>query len=309
VDADSEVLVLNGTREGLFLAAIAAKRWVARRAGNSGNYARRADPQSRSMPLTAPAPRRDCEPSICGDAGKRLLADLDALGRRAAGAHRRLLHRPSNPQGAVASRAYLEKLAGLARRFGSWYSPTMLLARSISEHQPSGMWKLRSRLRQCRRVSFAVQALETCPACASARRRRSAISFRLSRIAANVAAPQVPAPAQYVASPPMATRPTSRKPQALCGQVRSRRPDHRTASITNVRRADFSLARRRKIRRSEIVTKRLWQEAGVRVRSRPLSGARAGRRQQSRRGLHPLAMVQDKATTAEALHRLVAVLG
>ncbi|MGA8749919.1 MAG: aminotransferase class I/II-fold pyridoxal phosphate-dependent enzyme, partial [Pseudolabrys sp.] len=33
VDPESEVLVLNGTREGLFLAAIAAKRWVARRAG------------------------------------------------------------------------------------------------------------------------------------------------------------------------------------------------------------------------------------------------------------------------------------
>ena len=28
VDPESEVLVLNGTREGLFLAAIAAKRWV-----------------------------------------------------------------------------------------------------------------------------------------------------------------------------------------------------------------------------------------------------------------------------------------
>src|SRR4029077_18430314 len=33
VDAEHEVLVLNGTREGLFLAAIAAKRWVGRRAG------------------------------------------------------------------------------------------------------------------------------------------------------------------------------------------------------------------------------------------------------------------------------------
>src|SRR5476649_1137014 len=28
VDAESEVLVLNGTREGLFLGALAAKRWV-----------------------------------------------------------------------------------------------------------------------------------------------------------------------------------------------------------------------------------------------------------------------------------------
>src|SRR5689334_15217305 len=33
VDAEHEVLVLNGTREGLFLAAIAATRWVSPRAG------------------------------------------------------------------------------------------------------------------------------------------------------------------------------------------------------------------------------------------------------------------------------------
>src|SRR5208282_4475423 len=33
VDSASEVLVLNGTREGLFLAAIAAKRWVGPRTG------------------------------------------------------------------------------------------------------------------------------------------------------------------------------------------------------------------------------------------------------------------------------------
>src|SRR5215467_8513472 len=33
VDPDTEVLVLNGTREGLFLGAIAAKRWVSHRSG------------------------------------------------------------------------------------------------------------------------------------------------------------------------------------------------------------------------------------------------------------------------------------
>jgi aspartate/methionine/tyrosine aminotransferase len=33
IDPETEVLVLNGTREGLFLGAIAAKRWVTRRAG------------------------------------------------------------------------------------------------------------------------------------------------------------------------------------------------------------------------------------------------------------------------------------
>jgi len=60
---------------------------------------------------------------------------------------------------------------------------------------------------------------------------------------------------------------------------------------------------------SEIVTKRLWQEAGVRV----VPGRYLAREQAD--GSNPgadyirVAMVQDKATTAEALHRLVAVLG
>src|SRR5450755_2811136 len=36
VDPEHEVLVLNGTREGLFLGAIAAKRWVAPRVAKPG---------------------------------------------------------------------------------------------------------------------------------------------------------------------------------------------------------------------------------------------------------------------------------
>ena len=59
---------------------------------------------------------------------------------------------------------------------------------------------------------------------------------------------------------------------------------------------------------SEAVTKRLWQEAGVRV----VPGRYLAREQAD--GSNPgadyirVAMVQDKAATAEALHRLVAVL-
>ena len=60
---------------------------------------------------------------------------------------------------------------------------------------------------------------------------------------------------------------------------------------------------------SEIVTKRLWAEAGVRV----VPGRYLAREQAD--GSNPgadyirVAMVQDKTATAEALHRLVAVLG
>ena len=60
---------------------------------------------------------------------------------------------------------------------------------------------------------------------------------------------------------------------------------------------------------SEAVTKRLWTEAGVRV----VPGRYLARMQTD--GSNPgadyirVAMVQDKAATAEALHRMVAVLG
>ncbi|MGB7783106.1 MAG: aspartate aminotransferase, partial [Pseudolabrys sp.] len=59
---------------------------------------------------------------------------------------------------------------------------------------------------------------------------------------------------------------------------------------------------------SEMVTKKLWSEAGVRV----VPGRYLAREQSD--GSNPgegyirVAMVQDKAATAEALHRLVAVL-
>src|SRR5262245_25183164 len=111
VDPASEVLVLSGTREGLFLAAVAAARYVPPRAGPPAMlipnpfyavYAAGAEP------LYLP-PR----------AAHGFLPDLDALDDR-------LLARtvafyiasPANPQGAVADAAYLQRLVALARRFG-----------------------------------------------------------------------------------------------------------------------------------------------------------------------------------------------
>ena len=56
------------------------------------------------------------------------------------------------------------------------------------------------------------------------------------------------------------------------------------------------------------MTLRLWREAGLRV----IPGHYLAREQadgSNPGGLHPRRLVQDNATTAEALHRLVAVLG
>ena len=127
----------------------------------------------------------------------------------------------------------------------------------------------------------------------------------------NIAAPQVPAPAQHVAIAAYGDEAHVRgKPQALFGQIRSRRPDRRRPlRLRAPGRRIFLWLDVSKQGGSETVTKRLWAEAGVRV----VPGRYLAREQAD--GSNPgadyirVAMVQDKAATAEALHRLVAVLG
>src|SRR5579862_2168488 len=115
VDPDTEVLVLNGTREGLFLAAIAARNWVSGRAGQPAILM----PNPFYAAYAAGAVAAGCEPVYLPATGATgFLPDLEALSDS-------LLARtvafyiasPANPQGAVASRAYLGRLAELARRF------------------------------------------------------------------------------------------------------------------------------------------------------------------------------------------------
>jgi aspartate/methionine/tyrosine aminotransferase len=116
VDPATEVLVLNGTREGLFLAALAAKKWVKPRAGRPAVLI----PNPFYAAYSAGAIAADCEPVyLPATAASGFLPDLNALSddllARTVACY---LASPSNPQGAVADRAYLSKLAALARRFG-----------------------------------------------------------------------------------------------------------------------------------------------------------------------------------------------
>jgi aspartate/methionine/tyrosine aminotransferase len=84
VDAENEVLVLSGTREGLFLAAIAARRWVARRVGKPAMLI----PNPFYAAYAAGTLAADCEPVyLPATRNSGFLPDLDA------GAHGRLLHR------------------------------------------------------------------------------------------------------------------------------------------------------------------------------------------------------------------------
>ena len=90
VDPAAEVLVLNGTREGLFLAALAAKRWVAPRTGRPAVLV----PNPFYAAYSAGAIAADCEPVyLPATAASGFLPDLDALSDGSLGAHGRLLSR------------------------------------------------------------------------------------------------------------------------------------------------------------------------------------------------------------------------
>src|SRR4029077_5429294 len=116
VDPESEVLVLNGSREGLFFAAITAARHVGTRKGRPailmpnpfypayGAGARAAGCEQVYLPTTV---------------ANGFLPDLDSLDDALlARPVAMFIASPANPQGAVASRDYFARLKHLADRFG-----------------------------------------------------------------------------------------------------------------------------------------------------------------------------------------------
>ncbi len=309
VDPESEVLVLNGTREGLFLAAIAAKRWVARRAGKPAVLI----PNPFYAAYAAGALAAECEPVYMPATRESgFLPDLDALDDA-------LLARtvafyiasPSNPQGAVADRAYLEKLAGLARRFGFLVFADECYCEIYSKDAPPGMLEASGPDFANVVVFHSLSKRSNLPGLrvgfAAGDRRFLAPYLELR----NIAAPQVPTPAQHVAIAAYGdeahvedNRELYSAKFDLADQIVGDRYGYQRPAGGFFLWLDVS-----KQGGSEIVTKRLWAEAGVRV----VPGRYLAREQAD--GSNPgadyirVAMVQDKAATAEALHRLVAVLG
>jgi aspartate/methionine/tyrosine aminotransferase len=309
IDAEHDVLVLSGTREGLFLGALAASRFVAPRNGRPAILI----PNPFYAVYAAGAIAAGCEPVyLPARRADGFLPDLDAIGDE-------LLARtvvfylasPSNPQGAIADLDYLTRLMSLARRFGFLVFSDECYSEIYDAQAPRGILEAaapdfanavafhslskRSNLPGLR-VGFA------------AGDRRFLAAFLELR---NVAAPQVPVPMQYVAV-------------AAYGDERHVEENRRLYS-EKFDLADAIIGTRYGYQRpaggfflwldvsaqggSEAVTKQLWQEAGVRV----VPGRYLARDQTD--GSNPgadyirVAMVQDKQATAEALERVVAVLG
>jgi len=309
VDPAAEVLVLNGTREGLFLAALAARNWVTPRAGRPAVLI----PNPFYAAYAAGAIAADCEPVyLPATAASGFLPDLDALGED-------LLARtvafyiasPANPQGAVADHAYLSRLTALARRFGFLVFSDECYCEIYSESAPPGMLEAAGADFANVVVFHSLSKRSSLPGLrvgfAAGDRRFLAAYLELR----NVAAPQVPTPMQHVA-------------------IAAYGDEHHVEENRRLYREKFDLADqiigdRYGYRRprggfflwldvaahggSEAATLALWREAGLRV----VPGRYLAREQAD--GSNPgadyvrVAMVQNKEITAEALHRLVAVLG
>src|SRR5262245_15779229 len=197
VDPETEVLVLNGTREGLFLAAIASKRYVPLRAGPPAILI----PNPFYAAYAAGAVAADCEPVYLAATRKSgFLPDLDALDEgllaRTVACY---IASPANPQGAVADRAYLTRLAALARRFGFLVFADECYCEIYSKEPPPGMLETSG-------PDFAQVVVFH-----SLSKRSNLPGLRVGFAAGdkkflaryvelrNIAAPQVPVPAQEVA--------------------------------------------------------------------------------------------------------------
>jgi aspartate/methionine/tyrosine aminotransferase len=309
VDPDTEVLVLNGTREGLFLAAIAARNWVSGRAGRPAILM----PNPFYAAYAAGAVAADCEPVyLPATAATGFLPDLEALSDS-------LLARtvafyiasPANPQGAVATRAYLDRLAALARRFGFLVFCDECYSEIYSQHAPAGMLETAG-------ADFANVIVFQ-----SLSKRSNLPGLRVGFVAGdrnflarfldlrNVAAPQVPVPAQRVAIAAYAdethveaNRELYSRKFDLADQVIGNRYGYRRPAGGFFLWLDVSAQGG-----DEAATVQLWREAGLRVvPGRYLAQPQADGTNPGE-GFIRVAMVHDHDTTAEALHRLVAALG
>jgi N-succinyldiaminopimelate aminotransferase len=309
IDPAHEILVLNGSREGLFLAAIAAARWVTGRRGRPAMLI----PNPFYAAYAAGAVAANCEPVyLPATAATGFLPDLDALSdellARTIGF---FIASPANPQGAVADLAYLARVVALARRFGFLVFSDECYSEIYTRHPPAGMLEAagpdfanvvefqslskRSNLPGLR-IGFA------------AGDRKFLARFLELR---NVSAPQVPLPAQRVAIAAYGDEAHVEENRRLYAQkydladdIVGNRYGYRRPGGGFFLWLDVSAQGG-----DEAVALRLWREAGLRV----VPGRYLAREQAD--GSNPglgyirVAMVQDRETTAEALRRLVAVLG
>ena len=308
VDPETEVLVLNGSREGLFFAALTAKDYVGERRGRPAILM----PNPFYPAYGAGARAAGCEQIYLPTTVENgFLPDLDAiddgtLARTVAF----YIASPANPQGAVATADYFRKLKQLADRFGFVILSDECYSEIYTRKAPGSML-------ECAGGDFAnVVAFQSLSKRSNLPGMRVGFAAGDKKFLAafhelrNVAAPQVPVPLQQVAT-------------AAYGDE-AHVEDNRKLYRIKFDLADQILGSRYGYRRpaggfcvwldvsehggDEAACVKLYRDAGVRV----IPGSYLARQQAD--GFNPgkgfirLALVSDSESTAEALHRLVETL-
>jgi N-succinyldiaminopimelate aminotransferase len=309
IDPDNEVLVLSGSREGLFLAAIAAKYSVSKRTGRPAVLI----PNPFYHTYAAGAMAAGCEP-VYLPATREIgfLPDLEKLPYELlARTVAFYISSPANPQGVVADKPYLARLVDLARRFGFLIFSDECYSEIYTTSKPSGMLEAgapdyanvvvfqslskRSNLPGLR-VGFA------------AGDRKFLARFRELR---NVSAPHVPVPIQRVA--------------IAAYSDEAHVEDSRQRYVRKFELADRIIGDRYGYSRpaggfflwldvsaragDEEATLRLWRDAGLRVMPGSYFAREHADGSNPGSGYIRIAIVHNEERTAEALRRLVALLG
>jgi N-succinyldiaminopimelate aminotransferase len=309
LDVEHEIIVLNGTREGLFLGAIAARRYVGGRKGKPAILI----PNPFYAAYAAGADAADSDAVYLPATAKtHFLPDLDALSED-------LLARtvvfylasPSNPQGAVADAAYLKRLVSLARRHGFLIFADECYSEIYSTQRPAGTLENAGPDYANVVIFHSLSKRSSLPGL----RVGFAAGDRnfLSRFVElrNVSAPQVPASLQEVAIAAYADEAHVEEnrrlyaakfdlaDQIIGGRYGYKRPAGGFFLWLDVSAQGGSVT----------AAERLWRDAGIRVLPGEYAAHTASDGGNPGRDYIRVAMVHDNATTAEALHRLVAVLG
>ncbi|MFQ3456584.1 MULTISPECIES: aminotransferase class I/II-fold pyridoxal phosphate-dependent enzyme [Bradyrhizobium] len=309
VDPESEVMVLNGSREGLFFAAISASRYVAPRKGRPAILM----PNPFYPAYGAGARAAGCEqiylPTTLGNG---FLPDLDSIDEATlARTVAFFIASPANPQGSVASRAYFTRLKELADRFGFIILSDECYSEIYTREAPGSIL-------ECAGPDFsnvvAFQSLSkrsNLPGMRvgfAAGDRKFLAAFHELR---NVAAPQVPVPLQHVAVAAYSDEAHVEENRRLyrikfdfADQILGNRYGYKRPAGGFCVWLDVSGRGG-----DEAAAVRLYRDAGVRV----IPGSYLARQQND--GSNPgagyirLALVSDSESTAEAMHRLVETLG
>ncbi|MFL6792906.1 MAG: aminotransferase class I/II-fold pyridoxal phosphate-dependent enzyme [Bradyrhizobium sp.] len=308
IDPESEILVLNGSREGLFFAAITAARYVGERRGRPailmpnpfypayGAGARAAGCEQIYLPTTV---------------ANGFLPDLDALDDATlARTVAIFIASPANPQGSVASRDYFGHLKQLADRFGFMILADECYSEIYTRQAPG------SALECAGRDFTNVVAFQSLSKRSNLPGMRVGFAAGDKKFLAafhelrNVAAPQVPVPLQHVAVAAYSdethveeNRRLYRIKFDLADQILGNRYGYVRPAGGFCVWLDVS-----EQGGDEAATVRLYRDAGVRV----IPGSYLARPQDD--GSNPgvgyirLALVSDSESTAEALHRLVDTL-